>query len=92
MDDVTKKVLALDGAELEAAFDRVEGSTYGTDEDAALRRLSHCAPEALRLLLEAEWGGSEAESSRGYCLHCEHAIRHAPDCRWLALMVKAGLR
>ncbi len=106
MDDVTANVLAEtwdSGAEPDGWVNvgtitaiPADGSFIAThgwpdDEDKARLRLAACAPGALRLLLEAEWGGSDMGSSAGFCPWCE-CSKHLPDCRWLALMKKAGLR
>ncbi len=71
----------------------------GTETDTSgSAQLAACAPEMARLLLDAEWGGMDGNrecccpwcevSTDGYTVDPPHAI----DCRWLALMVKAGLR
>ncbi len=59
-------------------------------------RFAACAPEALRLLLEAEY--VEIDTGDGMspckCPWCDYVHNHGHDsgCRWLALMAKAGLR
>ncbi len=82
MDDVTAKVLA-------ETWDIVveSGEVQTTDaEEIARARLVSCAPEMARLLLEAEsWPDCR------FCSSYEGGI-HKSDCRWLALMKKAGLR
>lgn len=93
-------VIPDDGEALIASFD---------PEDTRRARLAASAPEAVRLLLEAE----EADNSDGeYTPRCPwcanktygapdgksgiptdfHPGKHADDCKWLALMKKAGVR
>lgn len=69
------------------------------EKDEERARISACAPEALRLLLEAEWKGEVMEKEAcPWCLAWRDRIEeksyggHSTDCRWLALMKKAGLR
>ena len=60
----------------------------------AMAQVAACAPEALRLLVQAEFvfgpGGNRA------CPWCQKVITpadlHTDSCAWLALMKKAGLR
>ncbi len=60
-------------------------------------RIAACAPEALRLLLEAEktTGGDYDDSCR-WCqeesLNNTGPMDHHPNCEWYVLMKKAGLR
>lgn len=80
---------------------RVEFVDDRDDEPMALvnarEAIAACAPEALRLLLEEE---VTQDSEYGdYCGRCgadkdvfTSKVPHAPDCHWLALMQKAGLR
>lgn len=59
-------------------------------------RIAQCAPEAIRMLLEI------GESGEDGCVACyggwSHpddgtcVVEHKPDCRWLSLMKKAGVR
>ncbi len=67
----------------------------------ARARLAACAPEMARLLLEKEWGSFDEMSNAmpghpvSSCMSCTANMLepdHDPDCRWLALMKKAGLR
>lgn len=70
-------------------------------DDEARERLAACAPEAIRLLLEAELGGTE-HGNTACCPWCRggepykgkkyEQASHKPDCRWQALMKKAGVR
>ena len=69
--------------------------------------LAAAAPEMARLLLELEWGGSAWDygGSKETCLTCSAMAgskfsdgatmrepdQHETDCRWLALMKKAGV-
>lgn len=69
-------------------------------------RIAACAPEALSLLVEAEWVPRYPDNSGcAFCSgyepiegnHCaaEYSggpLGHEGDCRWLALMKRAGLR
>jgi hypothetical protein len=52
-------------------------------------RLAAAAPEMARLLLELQWSGDEA---RYRCPACEATAHpdHAPDCRLVAVLRKAG--
>jgi len=52
-------------------------------------KLAAAAPEMARLLLELEHSGSVAG---GTCPACgAHPREHMTDCRWLAVMRKAGV-
>ncbi len=60
-------------------------------------RIAACAPEALRLLLANEWCSfTEVDGHPvSSCHECTANMLepdHDPDCTWLALMKKAGLR
>ncbi len=119
MNDVTKKVLQetwvsgggpgrewhaevfLDGGRELGRFENQDGVVE--PPDCARAHITACAPEALRLLLEAEWRtwtSDESGKERTECPWCgieygdfgTGAEGHRPDCRLLALMVKAGLR
>ncbi len=126
MDDVAKNVLAEtwdadgDTISLVAPDDRgagsmvveVVGRMYCLDgcPEVARTRLAACAPEALRLLLEAEASDNSDGEYTPRCPWCENRAfsvdvpgetgrrfvsyhpSHAPGCKWLALMVKAGVR
>lgn len=112
MDDVTAKVLAETwairdgGNRLDVGRTADEGGCIETYSwPSAYLRIAACAPEALRLLLEAEEAGErDGDCVAAQCPFCAafavrgdlppgHApIVHAPDCRWLLLMQKAGLR
>ncbi len=84
-----------------ASFMPLETSDQATA--SARARIASVAPEALRFLLEAEWSGAFTQGDSG-CIYCgaDAPVEtsdagiwggvHATDCRWLALMVKAGLR
>lgn len=86
--------------------------SYGDDENIptpeAVKRIVAVAPEALRLLLAAEWGDTYFDSLNDEdlprCPWC-HRLRpaddpedarvgegHADDCPLAALLVKAGVR
>ena len=76
MDDATKKVLAMGPDEFAStlwhAWDP-EHDEYMSDEDCAAKDLSVLAPEALRLLLGAEWSGTLVDgygSELGRCPWC----------------------
>ncbi len=91
------------------AAGRVQGEAYAVDvfqrqiDPQAMDqrvKLMACAPEAIRLLLEAEWHDSYEER---VCMFdgCYPPYDdppqpgrggHKPDCRWLAVMRKAGVR
>ena len=114
--DVGDSCAGVFGSLLVESSHRVDIKGSATAHDITRARIAACAPEALRLLLEAEWAGGEpvAQYEHGVsdvCPWCQqlavvrnpkHVYRgdepwetegsHAPDCRWLALMVKAGLR
>ncbi len=87
------------GAETETVFAVGGGcvvpDVYGVQAQSGARaRVIACAPEAMRLLLEAEWEGMVASAHQAACPWCEYLDTegHGPNCRWLALMKKAGLR
>lgn len=86
---------ALDGPGIGRLYYRVGEPVTRMSERA---RLAACAPEAMRLLLEAEWKGGAEEGCYLFCPWClttsAHGSSddHAADCRWLALMRKAGVR
>ncbi len=106
-----KAIVAVDG-ERTVLRDVFASTPENSGEAGTARaRIAACAPEALRLLLEAEWSASGLNSydehSWKECPWCGGAemppastldgsrpyyIGHAPDCQWLALMEKAGLR
>lgn len=57
------------------------------DRDEARARIAACAPEALRMLMSV--------GQDGRCIVCgefKELDEHTPDCPWLAIMRKAGLR
>lgn len=62
---------------------------YGSEGDARIL-LAAAAPEMARMLLELEWSGDEA---RYRCPACEATAHpnHAPDCRLVAVLRKAGV-
>ncbi len=86
------------------------GDVEPADVEIVRARLAACAPEALRLLLEAETADNSDGEYTPRCPWCEnrsfsaevpgeagrrfvsHASTHAPDCNWLALMKKVGIR
>lgn len=86
---VWEEVWCLPGEMLDARL-RVEIAFPAPDSEGRAR-LAACAPEAIRLLLEAEW-------PNWTCFWCgaqwkeDTREAHKPDCRWLALMRKAGVR
>lgn len=104
MDDVTAKALAevwttdiivscvvlSEGRNVAVFDDPIEEC----DLDTARARIAACAPEALRLLLEAEFTDLDTEDGPDQdCRWCGLPKGdHAPSCRWLLLMHKAGLR
>ncbi len=113
MDDVTKKVLAEtwsathrvvvdDGprcvARMASGIDLMVATKEEDEASIVAIRLAACAPEALRLLLEAEWAGGEIARLSDYVSVCpwcrgeEFSGGHDAGCVWLALMAKAGLR
>jgi hypothetical protein len=70
-------------------------------EAQARARVAACAPEALRLLLWLEMSGTaygntaccpECGGGEPYTADTPPHCTHATDCRWIALMKKAGLR
>ena len=67
------------------------GVTNGSSEGhaKARARLASCAPEAIRMLLEEEW---DYVGRCPWCKECSCCDGHADDCKWLALMKKAGVR
>jgi hypothetical protein len=55
------------------------------DDDLAACRLAAAAPEMARLLLDLE-------HHHGECGTCFEDFRsHAPDCKWVAVLRKAGV-
>jgi len=76
---------------------------YCLDGDACVgrARLAATAPDMARLLLSTEWVSTEHDegSTPDQCASCG-AFRmdtqsfgaHEPDCQWLAVMRKAGIR
>ncbi len=68
----------------------VIGATVA-ERDARTRVMS-CAPEALRLLLGAEWSADTTCPWCGAWERNDETGVHRDGCPWLALMVKAGLR
>jgi hypothetical protein len=88
-DGLTDLVLFAEGPGERAHLLTLEQRNEARTEDAARARIASAAPEALRLLLDAEYGvGAVCR----WCALPRYADQHMPDCRWLALMKKAGLR
>ncbi len=79
----------------ERGLSLVQSRTYIEDNDAdsvlltARARIAACAPEFARLLLEAEW---DLEDDGCRWCNVYKPGPHRAGCRWLALMVKAGIR
>ncbi len=119
MDDATEKVLAetwWDDEEYgypDLVIHESEGDDITTERFAkfehmgpnaeARARVAACAPEALKLLLDAERqsGGDyddycrwcQQDETTDYTLpDCRSEIIHTDDCPWFVLMEKAGLR
>ncbi len=83
-----------------AQYDSGPGLPSSTEDDAVRARVAACAPEALQLLLEAEWATESAASEFwDHCPWCRAKRKDGhddedpgPRCPWLDLMRKAGLR
>jgi hypothetical protein len=60
----------------------------------ARETIAACAPEALRMLLDAEYADFNQCETRSCCRWCMalYGTTHADSCPWLALMKKAGVR
>lgn len=71
-------------------------ASEGYDGDAERMKLAACGPEMARMLLALEW---DEPGDGGICRVCSGRKwtdglpkEHEPDCAWLALMRKAGVR
>lgn len=98
MSDEAKRIVAeetwtADGISVHGGYPATNGNELGyfpyahAGDDVA--RIAACAPEALRMLLDIQ------NFEGGLCLWCRHPScgdEHDPDCEWLALMRKAGVR
>lgn len=100
MSDETKRIVAeetwvSEGSKSFFRDRRSYATVRGTAafyEPSAVATIAACAPEALRLLLEAGPGDGDTCRWCGATDMDQSGTEHTPDCAWLALMRKAGLR
>ncbi|AKU97022.1 hypothetical protein AKJ09_03686 [Labilithrix luteola] len=69
---------------------------YGSEGDGRIK-LAAAAPDMARMLIDREWTGEGTVPGSGEhelaCVHCWGLRpKHEPDCRWVAVMRKAGVR